>query len=205
MSDLVAQISKQEAAFGRLQPFAGENAQTPYLANAETKLHRKLCGSLEEAIQRSGLKDGMVISFHHAFREGDKVVNKVVDTLAGMEFKNLTLASSSLLNCHDPLVAHIRSGVITQIYTSGMRGKLAEAAAASQKAMQFGTRDSLLLYHAGIIAEGLGQREQARAELKQALEINPHFHLIYANAAQDRLAALEAQSESKEGSNGHGR
>jgi tetratricopeptide (TPR) repeat protein len=79
-------------------------------------------------------------------------------------------------------------------------GKLTEAAKASEKAMRFGTRDSLLLFHAGMIAERLGQREQARSELKEALQINPHFHLIYANAAQEKLAALEARSESKEGS-----
>src|SRR5208337_1681088 len=59
--------------------------------------------------------------------EGDKVVNQVIDTLAKLGFKNLTLASSSLLNCHDPLVEHIKNGVITQIYTSGLRGKLGEA------------------------------------------------------------------------------
>jgi tetratricopeptide (TPR) repeat protein len=79
-------------------------------------------------------------------------------------------------------------------------GKLTEADKASEKAMQFGTRDSLLLFHAGMIAERLGQRERARNELKEALQINPHFHLIYANAAQQRLTALEAHSESKEGS-----
>ena len=50
----------------------------------------------------------MTISFHHAFREGDKVIMTVVDTLAKLGFKNLTLASSSLLNCHDPLIEHIQ-------------------------------------------------------------------------------------------------
>ena len=109
------------------QRFGGANAQTPQLASPEPKLHRKICGSLEEAIQRSGLKNGMTISFHHAFREGDKVVNTVVDALAKLGFKNLTLASSSLLNCHHPLVEHIKSGVISKIYTSGLRGRLAEA------------------------------------------------------------------------------
>jgi tetratricopeptide (TPR) repeat protein len=79
-------------------------------------------------------------------------------------------------------------------------GRLTEAAQASEKAMRFGTRDSLLLFHAGMIAERMGQPEQARNELKEALQINPHFHLIYANAAQQRLEALGAQSESKEGS-----
>jgi len=83
-------------------------------------------------------------------------------------------------------------------------GKLTEAAKASKTALQFGTRDSLLLFHAGIIAEALGQRDRARTELKEALEINPHFHLIYANAAQQKLAALEAQSETTKGSVSHG-
>jgi citrate lyase subunit alpha/citrate CoA-transferase len=127
MNTLIEKVAEEESLLGKLQPFAGANAETPYLADPEKKLHRKLCGSLEEAIKRSALQDGMTISFHHAFREGDKVINQVVDTLARMGFRNLTLASSSLLNCHDPLVEHIKNGVITQIYTSGLRGKLAEA------------------------------------------------------------------------------
>jgi citrate lyase subunit alpha/citrate CoA-transferase len=119
MPTLVEELSRQDGELGRLEPFAGANAQTPYLEQVDTKLHRKLCASLEEAITRSGLRDGMTISFHHAFREGDKVVNQVVGAVAKMGFKNLTLASSSLLNAHDPLIAHIKSGVITRSVTSG--------------------------------------------------------------------------------------
>jgi tetratricopeptide (TPR) repeat protein len=84
-------------------------------------------------------------------------------------------------------------------------GKLTEAAQASEKALQFGSRDSLLLFHAGMIAEGQGKRGQARSELKEALQINPHFHLIYASAAQQKLADLEAQTGSKGGSDSHAR
>jgi citrate lyase subunit alpha / citrate CoA-transferase len=127
MNTLVEQIEKQESPKPEPPQFAGAYALTPYLAEPEMKLHRKLCGSLEVAIQRSGLKDGMTISFHHAFREGDKVINKVLDTVARMGFKNLTLASSSLLNCHDPVIEHIKNEVITRIYSSGLRGKLGEA------------------------------------------------------------------------------
>jgi tetratricopeptide (TPR) repeat protein len=76
-------------------------------------------------------------------------------------------------------------------------GKIAEASNASEKALKFGTRDPLRLFHAAMIAEGLGHREQARSEMKEALQINPHFHLIYANTAQQRLATLDAQSETK--------
>ena len=83
--------------------------------------------TLEEAIRRSGLKDGMTISFHHHFRGGDKVVNMVVDKLAEMGFKNLHLAASSLSDVHAPLIEHIRAGVITKISTSGLRGVLADA------------------------------------------------------------------------------
>ena len=81
--------------------------------------------TLEEAIRKSGLKDGMTISFHHHFRGGDKVVNMVVDKLAEMGYKNLHLAASSLQDVHAPLIEHIRNGVITRISTSGMRGPLA--------------------------------------------------------------------------------
>jgi citrate lyase subunit alpha/citrate CoA-transferase len=81
--------------------------------------------TLGEAIRRSGLQDGMTISFHHHFRAGDKVVNLVVDELAEMGFKNLHLAASSLQDVHKPLIEHIRNGVITGISTSGLRGDLA--------------------------------------------------------------------------------
>lgn len=93
---------------------------------AQKPRDHKLCASLEEAIRRSGLRDGMTVSFHHAFRGGDLTINLVMETIAKMGFKNLTLASSSLSDCHAPLVEHIRNGVVNRIYTSGLRGPLAE-------------------------------------------------------------------------------
>ena len=81
--------------------------------------------SLEEAIKRCGLKDGMTISFHHHFRGGDKVVNLAVGKLAEMGFKNLHVAASSLQDVHEPLIEHIKNGVVTKISTSGLRGALA--------------------------------------------------------------------------------
>ncbi|WP_433914614.1 citrate lyase subunit alpha, partial [Escherichia coli] len=41
-----------------------------------------MCANLEEAIRRSGLQDGMTVSFHHAFRGGDLTVNMVMDVIA---------------------------------------------------------------------------------------------------------------------------
>ncbi|WP_301099611.1 citrate lyase subunit alpha [Otariodibacter sp.] len=93
---------------------------------AMTAKGRKVCNSLEDAIKRSGLKNGMTISFHHAFRAGDFIVNMVMEKIAEMGFKNLTLASSSLIDSHYPLIEHIKNGVVTKIYSSGIRGKLAD-------------------------------------------------------------------------------
>jgi tetratricopeptide (TPR) repeat protein len=84
-------------------------------------------------------------------------------------------------------------------------GKLKEAAKASEQAMRFGTRDSLLLFHAGMIAGRLGQREHAGNNLKEALRINPHFHLLYADAAQQQLSLLDMQAASNEGPANHAR
>jgi citrate lyase subunit alpha/citrate CoA-transferase len=123
---LDSRLAGVELPAGR-EPFAGVTAHAPHLASREAKHGRKLAGSLADAIRASGLKNGMTISFHHAFREGDQTINMVVGELAAMGFRDLTLAPSSLLSCNAPLIEHIRSGVIRRIYTSGMRGKLAEA------------------------------------------------------------------------------
>ncbi|MBP3739170.1 MAG: citrate lyase subunit alpha [Muribaculaceae bacterium] len=99
----------------------------PKVTTARTELQHQSAKvvTLEDAIRKTGLKDGMTISFHHHFRGGDKVINLVVAKLAEMGFKNLHLASSSLIDVHEPLIEHIRNGVITKISTSGLRGKLA--------------------------------------------------------------------------------
>lgn len=87
----------------------------------------KLVASIEEAVERSGLKDGMTISFHHHFREGDYILNRVMDVIAKKGIKNLTIAPSSLADVHSDIVKHIKSGVVTKVTTSGLRGKLGEA------------------------------------------------------------------------------
>lgn len=109
-----------------MRPFTDAHEITPHLLNKETKKTRKMFESLKDAIEASGLKDGMTISFHHSFRGGDKTLNKVMSTIAQMGFKNLTLASSSLSSIHSPVVGHIKNGVVGKIYTSGIRGDLAE-------------------------------------------------------------------------------
>lgn len=91
------------------------------------KNESKRIDSIEEVIKRTGLADGMTISFHHHLREGDYVFNQVMTEIKRMGFKNLTLAPSSLTNVMNEMVIDcIKAGVITSITSSGMRGELGE-------------------------------------------------------------------------------
>lgn len=87
----------------------------------------KLVPTLKDAIEKCGLKDGMTISFHHHFRDGDYVVNLVVEAIAAMGIKDITICASSLGDAQEPIVKYIENGVITGISTSGIRGRIGEA------------------------------------------------------------------------------
>jgi tetratricopeptide (TPR) repeat protein len=74
-------------------------------------------------------------------------------------------------------------------------GNYKEAQKYSSEAMRLGTRDPLKLFHAGMISKALGEKEQAHAYLQQAIDLNPHFSLLYADEAADSLKTLKAGKE----------
>ncbi|CAJ1182653.1 Citrate lyase alpha chain [Companilactobacillus paralimentarius] len=87
----------------------------------------KLVDSIPDVIAKVGLKDGMTISFHHHFREGDFVFNMVMQEIIDEGFKDLTLAPSSLTNVmNDMVIKAIKAGTVTHITSSGMRGSLGD-------------------------------------------------------------------------------
>jgi tetratricopeptide (TPR) repeat protein len=67
-------------------------------------------------------------------------------------------------------------------------GELGEARAAIGKALQLGTRDARIFFHAGMIHLGLGERDAGTAYLRRALSTNPHFHPLHAELARRLLA-----------------
>lgn len=69
-------------------------------------------------------------------------------------------------------------------------GDYQKAEGYAQQALHLGTKDALKLFHAGMIAYRLGQRDRARDYLTQALTINPHFSILYADQAQSTLEEL---------------
>ncbi len=87
----------------------------------------KRLASLKEALEKAGLKDGMTISTHHHFRNGDVIANQIFDIAAEMGVKNLRWFPSASFPCHEPILEHLKSGVINRIEGSmnGPLGKLA--------------------------------------------------------------------------------
>ncbi len=84
----------------------------------------KLKHSIREAILESGLRSGMTVSFHHHLRNGDYVLNMVMDEIAKLGIRDLTLNASSLFDVHAPLKEHIRNGVVRKILTDYMSAGL---------------------------------------------------------------------------------
>lgn len=78
-------------------------------------------------------------------------------------------------------------------------GKFQDAMNAMDNALHLGTKDSLLLFHAGMIEARLGRAAQARESLNLALQINPHFHVLYADQARQELAGMDKQQLQAEG------
>jgi len=75
----------------------------------------KLVKSIQEAIKLSGLTDGMTVSFHHHLRNGDFVLNMVMDEIAQQGIRDINVNASSLFDTHMPILEHIRNGVVTGI------------------------------------------------------------------------------------------
>jgi len=70
-------------------------------------------------------------------------------------------------------------------------GNYKEAQALMEQAIVLGTRDANLYYHAGMIALALDDKAQARTYLDEALAINPHFSILFADEARETLLTLK--------------
>jgi tetratricopeptide (TPR) repeat protein len=71
-----------------------------------------------------------------------------------------------------------------------VNGRDAEAARFADRALALGTRNALFLFHAGMIHDALGDEDAARTFLRRALQVNPHFSILHAPAAERTLHRL---------------
>jgi len=75
----------------------------------------KLVKSIKEVVELVGLKDGMTVSFHHHLRNGDFVLNMVMEEIANQGLRDINVNASSLFDAHTPILNHIKNGVVTGI------------------------------------------------------------------------------------------
>lgn len=97
---------------------AGERSRAPAKTRSYPAGHKKLVPSLDELLDRLPLRDGMTLSFHHHFRNGDLLTNMVMLAIAERGYKDIHLAISGIFPCHDALIPLLHDGVITKITTS---------------------------------------------------------------------------------------
>lgn len=99
-----------------------------------------------------------------------------------LELAKTDLSFRQDLHAHDTLA--------WALYRNGF---FAEAAVAIDKALEQGTKEARLHYHAGLIHQKLGHTEKARTHLEQALATNPQFGVLDAGEARLVLSQLSAK------------
>ena len=87
----------------------------------------KLVSSVREAVALAGIKPGMTVSFHHHLRNGDYVLNMVMQEIADAGIKDINVNASSLFDVHAPLLKHIENGVVTGISANYISAGLGRA------------------------------------------------------------------------------
>ncbi|MCX6334394.1 MAG: citrate lyase subunit alpha [Bacteroidia bacterium] len=83
----------------------------------------KVVRSLEEALRKCGLRNGMTISTHHHLRDGDLISNRIFEIASEMGVKDLVWFPSASFPCNDPLIKYLEDGTINRIEGS-MNGPL---------------------------------------------------------------------------------
>ena len=82
---------------------------------------------------------------------------------------------------------HAADALAWALHANGM---FDEAARSARVALHLGMRNPLFMYHAGMIELARGREDEARRFLENALDINPFFSVLGAEAANEALAGL---------------
>lgn len=113
---------------GREQvPFAGVGQHAPSGTKAAPPIRScrdypsdgdKRVGSIREALERCGLRDGMALSNHHHFRNGDRVALMALEAAAEMGVRDLRWFPSASFPCQAPVIDLMERGVVHHIEAS---------------------------------------------------------------------------------------
>jgi citrate lyase subunit alpha/citrate CoA-transferase len=117
-------------------PFAGIGAHRPGGRRAGAPLVScadfpadgdKRTGSLVEALRRAGLRDGMTVSTHHHFRDGDRLTVQIFAAAAALGVRDLVWFPSAAFPCHRALIPYLEDGTIHHVEGS-LNGPLGDFA-----------------------------------------------------------------------------
>ncbi len=78
----------------------------------------KVLKDLDDVLDKLNLFNGMTISFHHHLRNGDYLVNLVLEKFDQRGLKNIILAPSALFPVHEPIVELIKKGTVSHVIGS---------------------------------------------------------------------------------------
>jgi tetratricopeptide (TPR) repeat protein len=133
----------------------------------------ELVRSMDELLRANGVNTDLEIALFYADHD--------MDLKASLDKARAAYDARSSIHAADALA-----------WTLYKTDNYKEAQKYSSEALKLGTRDSLKLFHSGMISKELGQREQAREYLQQAIDLNPHFSVLYAEEAAAALKSLES-------------
>lgn len=124
-------VLKRNVPIGMV-PFQGPDAIITFGQRKEIKKNiakntQKLVLSIERIFDLIPIKDGMTLSFHHHLRNGDDVMNLVLDEIKKRNLKSITLAPTAIFPVHAPLVELMKNGQVTSIVTNYVNGPVADA------------------------------------------------------------------------------
>jgi tetratricopeptide (TPR) repeat protein len=132
----------------------------------------KLVAAIEKLYQANGVDLDLEISLFNA--DHDQNLNGT-----------LTLARKAYADRPSIYGADVLAWVLYKT------GNYTEAQKYSAEALKLGTKDALKLFHAGMIAHALHDDQQASEYLQEALTINPHFSILYADEAQKTIQSMK--------------
>jgi citrate lyase subunit alpha/citrate CoA-transferase len=116
-----AQIPYQ--GIGKYKPEGRKHGPRIYSSHDFPTGGDKRAASLKEALKKCGLRDGMTLSTHHHFRDGDLLANQVFDAAHELKVKDLVWFPSASFPCHQHLIPYLEDGTIHHIEGS-MNGPL---------------------------------------------------------------------------------
>ena len=112
------------------KPFEGIKNQKSENRDVKPKKRKNVQAQIinfDDILNNIDIKDGSTISFHHHLRNGDYILNMVMDMLYKNKVRDLTIMPSSIFSIHKDIIKYIKEEVITNIKTSYLSEDVAKS------------------------------------------------------------------------------